>query len=107
MAKRSGIHYKIKINIEKNKQPEVIQQYSAPISNWNGLSAIMKGFSIYQSNFELRYGLINSNIPNRLLYTYVVGHGMYIRVDVLKKIGGFETKKIPHSQRISTTGKVK
>ena len=78
--------------IEKNKQPEVIQQYSAPISNWNNLSAIMKGFAIYQSNFELRYGLINSNIPNRLLYTYIVGHGMYIRVDVLKKIGGFETK---------------
>ena len=78
--------------IEKNKQPEVIQQYSAPISNWNDLSAVMKGFAIYQSNFELRYGLINSNIPNRLFYTYVVGHGMYIRVDVLKKIGGFETK---------------
>lgn len=52
----------------------------------------MKGFSIYQSNFELRYGLINSYFSNELLYTYVVGHGMYIRVDLLKKIGGFETK---------------
>lgn len=78
--------------IEKNEQPEVIQQYSTPISNWNDLSAIMKGFAIYQSNFELRYGLINSNIPSRLLYTYVVGHGMYIRVDILKEIGGFETR---------------
>lgn len=78
--------------IEKNKYPEVIQQYSVPISNWNELSDIMKGFAIYQSNFELRYGLINSNLSSKLLYTYVVGHGMYIRVDILKKIGGFETK---------------
>ncbi len=45
----------------------------------------MKGFSIYQSNFELRYGLINSYFSNELLYTYVVGHGMYIRVDLLKR----------------------
>lgn len=78
--------------IRKNECPEVIQQYSVPISNWNELSNVMKGFAIYQSNFELRYGLINSNFSNKLLYTYVVGHGMYIRVDVLKQIGGFETK---------------
>ena len=78
--------------INENDNPKVIQQYSVPISNWNDLSNLMKGFSIYQSNFELRYGLINSYFPNKLLYTYVVGHGMYIRVDILKQIGGFETK---------------
>lgn len=78
--------------INKNDSPKVIQQYSVPISNWNELSNLMKGFAIYQSNFELRYGLINSYFPNKLLYTYVVGHGMYIRVDILKQIGGFETK---------------
>lgn len=78
--------------INENSNPEVIQQYSVPISNWNELSNLMKGFSIYQSNFELRYGLINSYFPNKLLYTYVVGHGMYIRVDILKQIGVFETK---------------
>lgn len=78
--------------INENDNPKVIQQYSVPISNWNELSNLMKGFSIYQSNFELRYGLINSYFPNKLLYTYVVGHGMYIRVDILKQIGGFETK---------------
>lgn len=78
--------------INENDSPKVIQQYSVPISNWNELSNLMKGFSIYQSNFELRYGLINSYFPNKLLYTYVVGHGMYIRVDILKQIGGFETK---------------
>ena len=78
--------------IEQNDTPKVKQQYSVPISNWNELSNLMKGFSIYQSNFELRYGLINSYFPSKLLYTYVVGHGMYIRVDILKQIGGFETK---------------
>lgn len=78
--------------INKNKSPKVIQQYSVPMSNWNELSNLMKGFAIYQANFELRYGLINSYFPNKLLYTYVVGHGMYIRVDILKQIGGFETK---------------
>ena len=64
--------------INENDNPKVIQQYSIPISNWNELSNLMKGFSIYQSNFEIRYGLINSYFPNKLLYTYVVGHGMYI-----------------------------
>ena len=78
--------------INENDSPKVIQQYSVPMSNWNELSNLMKGFAIYQSNFELRYGLINSYFPNKLLYTYVVGHGMYIRVDILKEIGGFETK---------------
>ena len=78
--------------INENDSPKVIQQYSVPMSNWNKLSMLMKGFAIYQSNFELRYGLINSYFPNKLLYTYVVGHGMYIRVDILKEIGGFETK---------------
>lgn len=72
-------------SINSNKFPKVIQQYSVPISNWNKLSDLMKGFAIYQSNFELRYGLINSYFPHKLLYTYVVGHGMYIRVDILKK----------------------
>lgn len=78
--------------INTKDTPKVIQQYSIPLSNWNELSNLMKGFAIYQSNFELRYGLINSYSPNKLLYTYVVGHGMYIRVDTLKQIGGFETK---------------
>ena len=78
--------------IAKNNSPKVVQQYSVPISNWNELSGLMKGFAIYQANFELRYGLINSYFPNEFLYTYVVGHGMYFRVDSLKEIGGFETK---------------
>ena len=78
--------------INKNNMPKVIQQYSVPLSNWEELSNLMKGFAIYQSNFELRNGLINASFPRKSLYTYVVGHGMYVRVDILKKIGGFETK---------------
>jgi hypothetical protein len=78
--------------IIKNNVPKVVHQYSVPLSNWNELSNLMKGFAIYQSNFELRYGLINSCFPNKILYTYVVGHGMYFRVDTLKELGGFETK---------------
>lgn len=78
--------------INKNNYPKVIQQYSVPLINWNELSTLMKGFAIYQSNFELRYGLLNSHFPSKYLYTYVVGHGMYVRVDTLKEIGGFENK---------------
>lgn len=78
--------------IKKKNNPKVIQQYAVPISNWNELSGLMKGFAIYQSNFELRYGLINASLYNEWLYTYVLGHGMYFRVDELEKIGGFETK---------------
>lgn len=79
-------------NIKINYYPKVIQQYSVPLSNWNEISNLMRGFAIYQSNFELRYGLINASLPSDFLYTYVVGHGMYLRVDSLKKIGGFNTK---------------
>ena len=71
----------------KNTIKEVLQ-----IINENNSPKVIQQYSIYQSNFELRYGLINSYFPNKLLYTYVVGHGMYIRVDILKQIGGFETK---------------
>lgn len=76
--------------IEKEKFPYVIQQYSYAFSNINKLSFIMKGFALYQSNFEIKYGLVNSLVFPNLLYTYVVGHGLYIRFDILKKIGGFD-----------------
>lgn len=49
------------------------------------------------NNFEFKdeknyyFSVYNADsIPNK--NTIVVGHGMYIRVDLLKKIGGFETK---------------
>lgn len=81
------------LNIIKNQDyPEIIQQYSYAFSNLENLSFIMRGFALYQSNFEIKYGLVNSLTFPNLLYTYVVGHGLYIRLDILKKIGGFNNK---------------
>lgn len=81
------------LNIIKNQDcPEIIQQYSYAFSNLENLSFLMKGFALYQSNFEIKYGMLNSLTFPNLLYTYVVGHGLYIRLDVLKKIGGFNNK---------------
>ena len=81
------------LNIIKNQNyPEIIQQYSYAFSNLGSLSFVMKGFALYQSNFEIKYGLVNSLTFSNLLYTYVVGHGLYIRLDVLEKIGGFDNK---------------
>lgn len=81
------------LNIIKNQNcPEIIQQYSYAFSNLENLSFIMKGFALYQSNFEIKYGLINSLTFPNLLYTYIVGHGLYIRLDTLKKIEGFNNK---------------
>lgn len=78
--------------IQKQKMPKVMQQYSYAFSNIDHLSFIMKGFALYQSNFEIKYGFMNALAFSNLLYTYVVGHGLYIRFDVLKKIGGFDNK---------------
>lgn len=81
------------LNIIKNQDyPEIIQQYSYAFSNLENLSFVMRGFALYQSNFEIKYGLVNALTFSNLLYTYVVGHGLYIRLDILKKIGGFDNK---------------
>ncbi len=78
-----------------NKIPhnkKVIQQYSYAMKNYDKLNIILKGFSIYQSNFELRTGLMNSYFKNKFLYTHVVGHGLFIRLDLLKELDGFNTE---------------
>ena len=77
--------------IRLNSFPEVIQQYSNYFLNYNSLSFIMKGFSIYQTAFEFRNGLINNNISN-FLYSHVVGHGLTIRADYITNIGKFNSK---------------
>ncbi len=79
----------IKEKIEKGNK--VIQQYSYCMKNYEKLSYILKGFAIYQSNFELKTGLINSYFDSRLLYTHVVGHGLIIELETLKKLGNFNT----------------
>ncbi|MDD2376804.1 MAG: glycosyltransferase family 2 protein [Clostridia bacterium] len=76
--------------IPNNKK--IIQQYSYAMKNYDKLNIILKGFSIYQSNFELRTGLINSYFKSKFLYTHVVGHGLFIRMDLLEQINGFNTE---------------
>lgn len=87
--------YTIEKTIEtiiNNKNPAVVQQYSYAFSNLEKIPFIMKGFALYQSNFEIKKGFINSLLSNDLFYTYVVGHGMYIRIDILKSLNGFDNK---------------
>lgn len=69
----------------------VIQQYSYCMKNYDQLNCIMKGFSLYQSNFEIKTGLFNSYLNLCYLYNYVVGHGLIINISLLKKIGNFNT----------------
>ena len=70
---------------------KVIQQYSYCMENYDKLPYILKGFAIYQSNFEIRTGLINTFFKSNLLYTHVVGHGLVIELETLKKLGNFNT----------------
>lgn len=77
-------------NVIMNKNhPEFIQQYSYALSNYSKLNFILKGFAIYQSNFELKCGLLNSFFNSKILHKHLVGHGLFIRLDILKKINGF------------------
>ena len=77
--------------IRQNNFPKIIQQYSNYFLNYNSLNFIMRGFSIYQTAFEFRNGLINNNISNSL-YSHVVGHGLTIRADYITNIGKFNSK---------------
>lgn len=70
---------------------EVIQQYSYCMKNYNELNNILKGFSIYQSNFELKTGFINSFLKSKFLYTHVLGHGLIIKLKTLKNLNNFNT----------------
>lgn len=70
---------------------EVIQQYSYCMKNYNELNNILKGFSIYQSNFELKTGFINSFLKSKFLYTHVLGHGLIIKLQTLKTLNNFNT----------------
>ena len=75
-----------------NKNDEVIQQYSYCFKNFDKLNFIVKGFAIYQSNFEIKVGLFNSVLNYKYLYNYVVGHGLTINLKTLKRMGNFNTK---------------
>ena len=64
----------------------VIQQYSAMTANIGHLSGLMKGFSLYQTNFELKVGYLGSLFPSLLTTPYVVGHGLVMSSKVLDKL---------------------
>ena len=76
--------------IQQYNFPKIIQQYSNYFLNYNSQSFLMKGFSIYQTAFEFRNGLINNNI-SKFLYSHIVGHGLTIRADYITKINGFNS----------------
>lgn len=77
---------------QKIENNDVVQQYSYCMQNYEKLKGILKGFSIYQSNFELKTGLINSFFKSNILYTHVVGHGLIINMKLLKELGNFNTE---------------
>lgn len=70
---------------------DLVQQYSYCMQNYERIKNISKGFAVYQSNFELKTGLINSFFKSKILYTHVVGHGLIINMKLLKELGNFNT----------------
>lgn len=81
----------IKSKVSELKYPKIIQQYSSLMSNIHSLSPIMKGFSIFQTNFEITNGYVNAKHSSIFLRNHVVGHGLGIRLDFLDELGGFNT----------------
>lgn len=77
--------------INKDNYPKVIQQYSYCFKNIDSLNSVLKGFAVYQSNFELKIGLLNAYFNNKL-HKHVVGHGLFIRLDLINEMNGFNTK---------------
>ena len=71
--------------------PKIIQQYSNFFFNCKEQNFLMRGFSIYQTAFEFRNGIINNKL-SKFLYSHVVGHGLTIRADYITSIGGFTSK---------------
>lgn len=77
---------------QKIENSDVVQQYSYCMQNYEKIKGVLRGFSIYQSNFELKTGLINSFFKSNILYTHVVGHGLVINMKLLKMLGNFNTE---------------
>ncbi len=77
---------------QKIETKEILQQYSYCMQNYEKNGGISKGFAIYQSNFELKTGLINTFFKSNILYTHVVGHGLVINMKLLKELGNFNTE---------------
>lgn len=77
--------------IIQNKFPIALQQPTLYIKNFLNVSWYCKGEALYQISRVLIYeiaGQLNT-LKSRLSYTYMVGHGMCLRLDFLKKTQGF------------------
>ena len=70
----------------------VLQQYSYGFLNYEKINFLLKGFAIYQSNFEFKTGLLNGKLNTDILYKHVVGHGLVMNFSTLKKINYFNTR---------------
>lgn len=65
----------------------VIQQYSTMTSNISSLGGLMKAFSLYQTNYELKVGYLGCLLPSVVTTPHVVGHGLLMSSKVFD---GFE-----------------
>lgn len=65
----------------------VIQQYSTMTSNISSLGGLMKAFSLYQTNYELKVGYLGCLFPSVMTTPHVVGHGLLMSSKVFD---GFE-----------------
>lgn len=77
--------------IIQNKFPVALQQPTLYIKNFLNVSWYCKGEALYQISRVLIYeiaGQLNS-LKSRVGYTYMVGHGMCLKLDFLKKTQGF------------------
>ena len=69
----------------------VIQQYSAMTANFHVLNPLMKAFALYQSNYELKSGLLGCAVPSVFCIPHVAGHGLCIEYSLLQRLGNFCT----------------
>lgn len=75
------------------KFPVALQQSTIYLKNFNRLGYYGKIESIFQFNRVLIYEVFGQlrSISSRIAYTYMVGHGMCIKLDFLLKTGKFST----------------
>ena len=79
------------LKLMDNRVP-IIQQYSSMTSNIQYVSPLMKSFALYQTNYEIKTGLLGCMLPTLFCAPHVVGHGLFIRNDILEMLGGFPTQ---------------
>ena len=78
----------------EEKYPYVIQQFSLYLKNYDKIGLFGKAVAIFQTRWTLTHEYYSSLLDSapktknkKLLYT--IGHGLFIRFDLLKKIKGF------------------